>query len=143
MGNGMLTNEDIDAYLSPLTEEQSASIRAIRALIIERTPYLVEEIDSGKWFGGLLTYHTEDRVFVFALGPLSAGNTTFHMMAFYASTTLQEKYGAELKKLLSGKSCIKFKQASQLPEEAIRGIIDATPKYIDVAQEMFAKRKKK
>ena len=139
----MLTRLEIDNYLESMTAEQAASIRSVRSLIVELNPYLVEEIDTGKWFGGMLTYYTEDRINVFALGPLTGGFTTFHMMAFYGSKVLQERHVEALKKLLSGKSCIKFRNFSDVPEDALRDIIGATPKYAEVAREMFAKRKKK
>jgi hypothetical protein len=139
----MLSNEEFDAYLAPLPVDQAACIRAVRSLIEELNPFLTEEIDTGKWFGGLLTYHTEDRIIVFALGPLSGGFTTFHMMAFYGSSALRERQGEALKKLLSGKSCIKFKTPPQIPENALRDIIGATPKYLEVAREMTEKRRNK
>ena len=139
----MLSVQEIDAYLAGKTEDQKASIRKVRELIVELNTYLVEEIDTGKWFGGMLTYYTEDRINVFALGPLTGGFTTFHMMAFYGSPALQAQHGVALKKLLSGKSCIKFKDFSEVPEPALRGVIEATPKYAELAREMFAKRKKK
>jgi len=138
----MLSAEEIDTYLAPMTEEQVASIRAIRSLILGRVPDLVEEIDTGKWFGGLLTYHSSDKVFVFALGPLSAGKTTLHSMAYYCSKDLQERFGASLKKITSGKSCFKFKTHTDFPEDALLGLIDSTPKFLVVARETFAKRKK-
>jgi hypothetical protein len=138
----LLSDQELNAYLEPMSEEQSASIRAVRKLLIELAPDLTEEIDAGKWFGGLLTYHTDDRIFMFALGPLSAGYTTFHMMPFYGSKTLQESYGPALKKLLSGKSCIKFKQYSDVPEDALCGIIGSTPNFAEIARVMFAKRKR-
>ena len=139
----MLAITEIDAYLDALTGDQSESIRAVRAQIVESNPDLFEEIDSGKWFGGMLTYHTQDRILVFALGPLSGGFSTLHMMAYYGSSALQERHGAELKKLLSGKSCVKFKHHTQLPQAAILDILAATPKYAEAAREMFAKRKKR
>lgn len=138
----MLSDEQLEGYLEPMTEEQRAGIRAVRGWVADANLDLIEEIDTGKWFGGLLTYHSDDRIFVFALGPLKDGFTTFHMMAFYGSKALQERHGPALMKLLSGKSCIKFKHVSQVPEEALRDIIAATPKYLEVAREMFAKRKR-
>ena len=139
----MLSDAEIDAYLEPMDAEQSAAIRAMRSLIVELNPDLVEEIDTGKWFRGLLTYHTGDKIFVFALGPLTGGYTTFHSMAYYGSTALQERHGAALKKFLSGKSCMKFKNFADLPEAAIRDIAGSTSSYMQVAREIFAKRKKK
>ena len=139
----MLSDEQLEGYLEPMTEEQRAGIRAVRGWVADANLDLIEEIDTGKWFGGLLTYHSDDRIFVFALGPLKDGFTTFHMMAFYGSKVLQERHVEALKKLLSGKSCIKFRNFSDVPEDALRDIIGATPKYAEVAREMFAKRKKK
>ena len=138
----MLTQEEFDAYLAPMTPEQNACIRSVRSLILEATSNLIEEIDAGKWFGGLLTYYTEDRIHAYALGPLKGGYTTLHMMPYYGSTVLQERHGVAFKKILSGKSCIKFKDVSQIPVEAIRDIVASTPKYAEVAREMFAKRKR-
>lgn len=137
----MLETEKIDDYLAPMTGTQATSIRAIRQLIVELNPELIEEIDTGKWFGGKLVYYTPDRIQVFALGPLSDGFSTFHMMAYYGSPALQERHGADLKKLLTGKSCIKFKEFSQIPDAAIRDIIAATPVYAETARAFFAKRK--
>jgi hypothetical protein len=137
----MLAPEEIDDYLAPMTEHQNASIRAVRRLITELNPDLIEEIDTGKWFGGKLVYYTSDRIHVFALGPLLDGFSTFHMMAYYGSPALQERHGADLKKLLTGKSCIKFRDFSQIPEPAIRDIISATPIYAETARAFLAKRK--
>jgi hypothetical protein len=139
----MLSSEEIDDYLVPLTAEQASAIRGVRSLIVGLNPDLTEEIDTGKWFGGKLTYYTSDRIQVFALGPLSDGFSTFHMMAYYGSPELQAKHAASLKKLLTGKSCIKFKQFSQVPEPALRDIITATPNYAISARDFFAKRNKK
>lgn len=139
----MLTDEQIDIYLAPLTPEQATNIRAVRAMILEQNLAWEEEIDEGKWFGGLLVYYVDQRIYAFALGPRSGGFTTLHMMAYYGSAVLNERHGAALKKFASGKSCIKFKDFSQVPQDAIRDIIAYTPTYADIAREMFAARKKK
>jgi len=139
----VLTDERIDAYLAPLSGEQADCVRGVRSVIQELNSDLIEEIDEGKWFGGLLTYYTGDRIHVFALGPLTGGNTTFHSMAYYGSTALQERHGAALKRLQSGKSCFKLQRIDQFPVDALRDIVAATPRYAEVAREMFAKRKRK
>jgi len=139
----MLDDKTFDDYLSPNSEDQRDSIAAVRQLIHERCPALVEAIDEGKWFGGLLTYHTEGGMFLYALGPRAGGFTTFHMMPFYGSAVLRERHEANLKKFLTGKSCIKFKRFSELPEASIRDILDSTPKFLEVAAEMMGERRKR
>lgn len=57
---------DIDGYVSPLTEDQRTSILAVRALVLQHNPDLVEVVDEGKWFGGMLTYTTPEGLFCFA-----------------------------------------------------------------------------
>ncbi len=138
----MLSSHDIDRYLKALTPEQADSVRSVRKLIFEYSPSLVEQVDEGKWFNGLLTYSTRDGLFVYALGPRSGGFTTFHMMPYYGSMPLQERNGAALKPFLTGKSCIKFKRFEDLPEPAIRDILGTTKKFQAVAKEMMEKRKK-
>jgi hypothetical protein len=135
-----LSKEDFEAYVAPLTEEQAASVRALRKLIWEHAPALVEKVDDGKWFGGLLTYYTPSDQFVFALGPRSKGQTTFHMMPFYGSKSLQEQHTPSLKRFLSGKSCIKFTHATDLPEGALADIIANGTKQMDEIMASFQKR---
>ncbi|MDR3690234.1 MAG: DUF1801 domain-containing protein [Fimbriimonas sp.] len=139
----MLTDEGYRQYQSQCTEEQAANIDAIRNLIMQVCPDVVEVVDEGKWFGGLLTYTMPGGMFMFALGPRSGGFTTFHMMAFYGSAKLRERNEAPLKKFLTGKSCIKFKNYADLPEASIHDIIDASPEFVRIATEMRANRKKK
>jgi hypothetical protein len=136
----MLTEEQIAAYLEPLTAEQSEAIRAIRLRIAEHNPSLVEAIDEGKWFRGLLTYTMPDGTFVYALGPRAGGQTTFHMMPYYASAELQARHAAALKPLLTGKSCIQFARYSQVPEDALCDIIGSASKVMQAAMEMQAGR---
>jgi hypothetical protein len=137
----ILSDKQFEAYLAPLSAEQSSSIRALRTLIMKYAPELVEKVDDGKWFGGLLTYDNSAGQFVFAVGPRSKGLTTFHMMPFYGSKSLQERHAASLKKFLSGKSCIKFLHTADLPEEALIDIIDAGTKQMPEIMASFQKSK--
>jgi hypothetical protein len=138
-----LSNEQFDAYLAPLTTEQAASVRALRRLLLEHAPNLFERVDDGKWFGGLLTYYTPSDQFVFALGPRSKGTTTFHMMPFYGSKSLQVQHTPSLKRFLSGKSCIKFTHATDLPEETLIDIISNGTKQMAEIMASFQKSKDK
>ncbi len=126
----MLTNEEFATYLNPFTESQRNAISELKKLINKFAPNLEEQIDNGKWYKGLITYKTPDGNFVYAVGPRTGGFTTFHMMPYYASGELQTHYGAELKKFLSGKSCIQFKQFSDIPKEALIDIIKQGPRIM-------------
>jgi hypothetical protein len=127
----MLPESDLQDYLAPLTAEQATAIRYLRNLIVQYAPGLSEKVDMGKWFRGLLTYYTPSGHFMFALGPRPKGFTTFHMMPFYGSKVLQEKHSAALKPFLTGKSCIKFKEAEALPHEALLDIIQKGPGVLE------------
>ncbi len=129
----MLPGDVVNKYLEPLTPSQREAVTQMRLLIFEICPTLVEEIDQGKWFGGLLTYNTTDGLFAFALGPRGEGLTTFHMMPYYGSPLLQQRHSAVLKKFLTGKSCIRFQNFADLPEEALRDILSSTEKMREMA----------
>lgn len=138
----MLSDQAIKQYLEPLNPDQTEGITAIRRLIFEYIPSAVEAIDEGKWSGGLLTYNRPDGVFLYALGPRKDGSTTFHMMPYYALPDLQKRYGNDLKKFLTGKSCIKFKRFSDLPQDALRGILGSMDSFEDYARQLLEKQKK-
>ena len=125
----MLSDAEFDHYTASLEPHQAGAISAVRNLIRELNPGVVERIDDGKWFVGLLTYSTPEGAFLYALGPRS-GRTTFHMMAYYGSKALQERHGPSLKPFLTGKSCIRFDSFEQLPEGALRDIIEGSPEWV-------------
>lgn len=120
----MLTNDEFNAYLSPLNEDQRECVTALRALVREKCPDLVEAIDEGKWFKGLITYTSPSGVFLYGLGPRKGGATTFHMMPFYGSAELKARHGEAFKKVLSGKSCIQFKRLDEVPMDAIADVLE-------------------
>lgn len=139
----MLDSNAIDEYVRELTPEQSANVLAIRQLLQECSPGLTEEVCTGKWYTGLLTYApAASDATIFALGPLTRGFTTFHMMPYYASASLQERHGAALKPFLTGKSCIKFKQYAELPEDALREIVTGGVEAMITARAALERRKK-
>ena len=133
----------VEKYLSELEPEQKANVLEIRKLIQRYAPGLTEKVSDGKWLKGLIVYYTAEGHFVYALGPRSHGKTSFHMMPYYGSPILQKKYGSTLKKFLSGKSCIMFKQVDDLPLTAIKEIIGSgTKKYINLMSQMAKNRSK-
>ena len=135
----MISSDELKIYLSPLTESQKTSISELKKLINTHAPNLEEQVDNGKWYKGLITYKTTDGNFVYAIGPRAGGFTTFHMMPYYASVNLQTHYGPELKKFLSGKSCVQFKHFDDLPKSALVDIIKQGPR---IMSEAFAQHKK-
>jgi hypothetical protein len=137
----MLSPQEIDDYVGSLTADQAASVRFIRTLLLETSPDLIEKVDDGKWFRGLLTYDTPDGIFAYALGPLSGGLTTFHMMPFYGCKELRDLHGAALKPFISGKSCIRFRNAEQLPQDSLRDIVGRTDAYAQIAKQIMDSRK--
>jgi hypothetical protein len=118
----ILTEEQFEDYLNPVDINQSESIRLLRALVLDCEPDLDERICEDKWYGGLLLYSAKNGYPIYALGPRSAGKTTLHMLPYYGSSELQAKYGAVLKKFASGKSCLTFIHARELPLDAVREI---------------------
>ncbi len=137
----MLPDATLQIYLTGLEPQQADSVVAIRNLILNCCPDLDEQIDEGKWFGGLLTYSSNDSIFIFALGPRAGGFTTLHMMPYYGSSILRERHEKVLKKFLTGKSCIRFLHAHDLTTEAIVDIFQSTSKFLEMARR-FTKRKR-
>ncbi len=139
----VLNQAEIDNYLAGLSPEQAETVRFLRSLILSADLPVREHIETGKWYTGLLVYETESGLTVYALGPLSGGFTTFHSMAYYGSAKLQASHGAALKKVLTGKSCLKVRRVEELPADAIHDIIAAGPAYVEAATKMFEERRRK
>ena len=118
-----LTDDQFTTYLAALTPDQADIVRALRALIRRAEPQLDEKIDEGKWYSGLLTYTLSGHDVIYALGPRAGGTITFHIYPYYCGPELQAKHGAALKKLLSGKSCLRICRAADLPLEALEEIL--------------------
>jgi hypothetical protein len=137
----MIIYETLQTYIQPLTPEQGEGILKLRELILKYSPNLTEKINPGKWMHSLLVYHTPEGQFAYALGPISNGFTTFHMMPYYGSTRLQEKHGEALKKFLSGKSCLKFKQYEDLPIDSIEDILHSGPTVLQEIKKYLENRK--
>lgn len=118
-----LTDDQFAAYLAALTPDQADIVRELRALIRRAEPELDEKIGEGKWYSGLLTYALPGHDVIYALGPRAAGFITFHIYPYYVSPELQQKHGETPRKLLSGRSCLRLRDAAQLPMEALEEIV--------------------
>ena len=109
-------------WLIGCSPEQELSLRALRTLVKENTEELSEEVNLGKWLAGYIFYSKGSRM-LFAMAPQGKAKVTFHMMPYYGSPQLQLRYQGELKLFLTGKSCIAFKNFSDLPRSALVAIV--------------------
>lgn len=55
------------------------------------------------------------------------GHLSLHVVPMYLMPALQEQLAAAAPKLKMGKGCVNFKQAEELPTEAMTALIAATP----------------
>lgn len=118
-----MTDEELVAYLEPLSPQQAAGIRAVRGLIHRLDPGLLERVIDGKWLNGLIGYYADENVFIYALGPRGEGRITFHMMPYYMNAAHHAAHGPALKRFLTGKSCLEFRSSEELPADAIEAIL--------------------
>jgi hypothetical protein len=118
-----MNSKEIGIYVKNLNPEQNKAIQKMRAFVLRYNPSLKEKINKSKWLTGLIMYSSPTGVHAYALGPRGKNMTTFHMMPYYGSPKLQAKHGAALKKFLTGKSCIQFKNFEDLPKKAMMDII--------------------
>ena len=87
----------ISDKVKDLTPDQTDSVPALRQILAECSPGLSEDVCNGKWYTGLLTYKPAATDFtICALGPLTKGVTTFHMLPYYMNPVLHERHGAAL-----------------------------------------------
>jgi len=119
-------------YTAGLSDSQAETMTLIRDLVTSNAPELDESVNDGRWLPGYLFYTAEGSM-IFALGAKAGNKTAFHMMPYYGSAALREKYHAALDPFLKGKSCATFANPSQVPVDAIANIISrGTPKMIEI-----------
>jgi hypothetical protein len=119
-----LTNQELKAYLEPLTGEQKKAVTTLRELIRKREPHLKERIAEQGMHTGMILYTSDDGTFVYGVGPKAGGETNLHLMPYYGSVPLQKKHGMALKGVLSGKSCLSFKDLDDLPMDSVDDIVN-------------------
>jgi len=109
-------------WLEGCSTEQIDSIRSLRNLIRTNTRGLEETINQGKWLHNYIFYSVDSKM-VYAVAPKGKTLTTFHMMPYYGSEELQLKYQSELEPFMTGKSCLTFKNFTDLPYKSLTAIV--------------------
>ena len=126
-----MNDVDFTAWLTTCGNRQVKAISSMRKLIKENTNNLEETVNQGKWLHGYIFYSHQSQM-IFALAPRGTTKTTLHMMPFYGSKELQLRHQNALAPFLTGKSCIAFKDFSELPLENLQNIVkEGTKKFLD------------
>ncbi len=110
------------SYVEDLSAQQASTIAMIRTIVTVNAPQLQESINNGRWLSNYLFY-SADSSMIYAIGPKAANKIAFHMMPYYGSALLQEKYGEQLGPYLTGKSCVTFKNPEQVPIAVLEDIV--------------------
>lgn len=124
-------------HLTMSTAHQQEQINSILELVRTHAPNLVEMDGDTKWTTGNIVFkypdYKKEGDYVFMVGALKSGKTTFHLMPLYGVPGMAQKYSQELKSFAAGKSCINFKNYADLPEAALIDIIKTgTPLFKEV-----------
>jgi hypothetical protein len=83
---------DIDGFLAGATQGQQAIVRSLREILTQRADGLTERVNDGKWLNGYLFFDGPDGQMVFAIGLTAGSSVTLHLMPFYGSGELQDRY---------------------------------------------------
>ena len=138
-----LSSVELDIFLTSANPGQQAIVRALREIITHRSGGLAERVNTGKWLKGYLFYEGPGDQMVFAIGLTAARTVTMHLMPYYGSRELQDRYGAALGPFQVGKSCLRFADPAGLPTDAIGAIADATPRYLEIVTAMKSRPKRR
>ncbi|MGE4452985.1 MAG: DUF1801 domain-containing protein [Sphaerochaeta sp.] len=118
----------VEAYLSELTNEQRSVIEPLRKLILENLPEGIQE--SINW--GMISYEIPLRTFPdtynkqplgYAALSVQKHGFSLYLMPLYMDDKNHEKLQRQGKKLMLGKSCIRFKTLEDLPLDFIKEIL--------------------
>jgi hypothetical protein len=93
---GRLSPVEIDIFLTSASPDQQAIVRTLREIITRQAGELAERVNMGKWLKGYLFYEGPGEQMVFAIGLTAARTVTLHLMPYYGSRELQDRYGAAL-----------------------------------------------
>ena len=131
----MKSNQLVEGYIEQLPAERQPIIRSVRDLIVSHLPSGYDE--SINW--GMISYeiplerypHTYNKqpLTYISLGAQKNYNT-LHLMSIYQSPEEEAWFSVQCaqagKKLNMGKSCVRFRNLSELPLEVIGQIVART-----------------
>ena len=103
----------VDEYIESLPPERKESITQVRELILETIPHVNETMKYR-----MPTYELNEMVCALA--------SQKNYMSLYMDVELIDSHSADFSHLNVGKSCIRFKNYADLPEETIRLILEKT-----------------
>jgi len=126
-----LDDTTVNQHLSVLDPKQAQLMALLRKLILDNDKGVSERIEDGKWLHGYFKYDSPSGHFVYALGARSNGKVSLHLMTYYGSPDVQQKYGSSLKPYISGKSCFDFSAGADLPIEILENILRDGSKHLD------------
>ena len=138
-----LSPVEIDIFLTSASPGQQAIVRTLREIIKHRAGDLAERVNAGKHLTGYLFYEGPADQMVFAIGLTAARTVTLHLMPYYGSRELQDRYAAALGPFQVGKSCLRFADPAGLPTDAISAVADATPRYLEIVTAMKSRPRRR
>ena len=138
-----LSPVELDIFLTSASPGQQAIVRTLREIITRRAGELAERVNRGKWLKGYLFFEGPGDQMVFAIGLTAARTVTLHLMPYYGSRELQDRYRATLGPFQVGKSCLRFADPAGLPAEAIGAVADATPRYLEIVTAMKSRPRRR
>ncbi len=131
-----MSEQNYEQFLNNLPADRKAEVEKVWNVIRENMPSgYSEEIDAK-----FLSFKTGKDWYV-ALANRK-NYISLHLLPIYVYPELRAKFDAADKKSKSGKGCINFKKADDLPLEVIAEIISTTPAAIHAAKLKSMKNKK-
>ncbi len=132
-----MSEQNYEQFLNNLPPDRKAEVEKVWNVIRENMPSgYSEEIDNK-----YLSFKTGKDWYV-ALAN-QKNYISLHLLPIYIYPELKAKFDAANKKLKSGKGCINFKNAEDLPLAVIAEIISATPAESHAAKLKSMKNNKK
>ena len=104
----------VDTYLSGLEPERRAALAALRLLVLDTVPGVVE------------TMRYRMPTYEYKGGVVCAVASQKNYMSLYMDVDLVERHRDELAGLDVGKSCIRFRKLEKLPLDTVRTILQET-----------------
>lgn len=115
------------------TEHQRREIDRVCDFIVWHSRDLTQIAGDSRWTEGnvLFRYESDEPgMYAYMVGPLKDGRISLHLMPLYALPELREQHAEAFKPFSAGKSCIHFDSFDDLPQEALKDVIErGTPQF--------------